>query len=295
MSRPTRATVEGRAYLDVKRLAVSDGRSTDEMHHLYVLECFLARLATTKESEHLILKGGALLAAFGTRRPTRDVDLQAGGIPSDADAVLALVRAVASVRLGDGVVFDCDGARAELIRDGDEFNGVRVGMMASLARARVVFHVDVNIGDPVWPAPQWIKVPRLLGGHIRLLGYPLHMVHAEKIVTAVERGTFNTRWRDFGDIWTLSSRHAIVGSDLQRAIEEVSTFRRVELKPLSVVLDGFAADAQARWALWRRRLKRDDLPTEFAQVLDRVVSFADQPLLGEAATLQWSASAAAWG
>jgi len=26
------------------------------------------------------------------------------------------------------------------------------------------------------------------------------MVHAEKIVTAIQRGTANTRWRDFGDV-----------------------------------------------------------------------------------------------
>lgn len=66
---------------------------------------------------------------------------------------------------------------------------------------------------------------------IRLSGYPVHMVHAEKIVTAVQRGIANTRWRDFGDIWMLARRRPLVGSDLQRAILEVDNARGVILAP----------------------------------------------------------------
>ena len=47
--------------------------------------------------------------------------------------------------------------------------------------------------------------PPALGGEaLTLAGYPLHTVQAEKIVTAVQRGKASTRWRDFGDIGTLS-------------------------------------------------------------------------------------------
>jgi hypothetical protein len=35
---------------------------------------------------------------------------------------------------------------------------------------------------------------------VHILGYPLPMVIAEKMVTALERGPANTRWRDFGDV-----------------------------------------------------------------------------------------------
>lgn len=41
-------------------------------------------------------------------------------------------------------------------------------------------------------------MPRLLGGApIRLRGYRVELILAEKIVTAIQRGTANTRWRDF--------------------------------------------------------------------------------------------------
>jgi hypothetical protein len=56
-----------------------------------------------------------------------------------------------------------------------------------LSRAIIRLHVDINVGDPVWPPPQQVRVPRLLGGELIVRGYPLEMVLAEKIVTAIAR------------------------------------------------------------------------------------------------------------
>jgi hypothetical protein len=66
-------------------------------------------------------------------------------------------------------------------------------MGCTLATARLRFHVDVDVGDPVWPVPGLVDVPRLLGGVITVTGFPLSMVLAEKIVTALQRGSVNTR------------------------------------------------------------------------------------------------------
>ncbi|MBS2967058.1 nucleotidyl transferase AbiEii/AbiGii toxin family protein, partial [Actinocrinis puniceicyclus] len=60
---------------------------------------------------------------------------------------------------------------------------------ATLSAARLTFHVDINIGDPVSPAPQRIVLPKILGGTMELTGYPLTMVLAEKIVTMMQRTT----------------------------------------------------------------------------------------------------------
>jgi hypothetical protein len=117
---------------------------------------------------------------------------------------------------------------------------------------------DIIIGDPIWPAPRTIDLPRLLGGTISLSGYPMSMVYAEKITTAVQRGTVNTRWRDFADLYLLSSRHAVDGEELHRALAEVAAYRTAELAPLTDVLDGYAAIAQARWAAWRRKKLLED-------------------------------------
>jgi hypothetical protein len=252
-------------------------------------------LTASRFSDQLILKGGVLLAVFGERRPTRDIDLQAQALDNDAENVRAVICEVAVLRLADGVVFDVDAAIAVAIRDEDAYRGVRVTMPAQLATARPHFHVDVNVGDLVTPAPQELFLPRLLGGQIVVRGYPLVMVLAEKIVTAVARGTVNTRWRDFADISLLSRRHSVAGVDVVDSCRAVARHRQVELVPLTRVLDGYGEIGQNRWASWRKRQRlKDRLPDQFAEVVSAVVTFADPAIAGAAAGLAWDPASGMW-
>ncbi|MGH9091043.1 MAG: nucleotidyl transferase AbiEii/AbiGii toxin family protein [Acidimicrobiales bacterium] len=295
MTAPSRANRAGQAYLDLRAKARGDHRPVDELLQLYVMESYLARLAASRFADRLVLKGGVLLAAFGERRPTRDVDLQAQALDNDAEKIRAVICEVAALRLDDGVSFHVDGATAAVIRDEDAYSGVRVTMQTDLATARPHFHVDVNVGDPITPAPQELHLPRLLGGEVIVRGYPLVMVHAEKIVTAVARGTVNTRWRDFADIYLLCRRHSLAGSDLAGSVRQVARHRRVELVPLARVLDGYGEIGQARWAAWRRRQQLEDrLPDQFAEVVSAVVTFADPVIADTAGGLAWDPANGTW-
>lgn len=294
-ARPTRATTAGRAYLDLQNLARRQHRPTDELHQIYALEGFLTRLAASPYADRLVLKGGVLLAAYDTRRPTRDVDLQGQRISNDTDTMLDMVRGIAGIAIDDGLTFDVDRAIAENIREEDVYTGVRVSLTAELAAARLALHVDINVGDPIWPAPQQVVLPRLLAGEIVLNGYPLPMVHAEKLVTAVQRGVANTRWRDFADIYLLARRHDIDGYELSGAIAQVVTHRQTHRQPLKVILDGYSDLAQRRWTAWRRKHRLDDrLPEQFGQVLETVTKFADPALAGEAGGQIWDAAQGTW-
>jgi len=294
-TRPTRTTKAGQIYLDLQNLARRTQRPTDELHQLYALEGFLARLAGSDYSDRLVLKGGVLLAAYDTRRPTRDVDLLAQRTDNNTEVLLTVVRAIALVQLDDGITFDADSAVAETIRDEDSYSGVRVMLRAELSAAQLYLHVDINVGDPVDPDPVVIVLPRLLGDGIELLGYPLAMVHAEKIVTALERGIANTRWRDFADIYLLSRQQDLDGDELHRAITAVSGHRLTAMVPLSEALAGYAARAQARWMAWRRKQRLDDrLPADFDDVLRAVCSFADTALSGDSVGRTWSSAQSRW-
>jgi hypothetical protein len=290
----TRATPEGAAYNDLRNLARRQGRPFTELLSLHALEGFLARLAISTERDRFVLKGGVLLAAYDLRRPTRDVDLQAQDLSNDAATVLAVVRSIAALPFADGLVFDTSAATAEVIRDEDEYSGVRVTLRARLATADVPLHIDVNVGDPISPAPQEIALPRTLGAPVKLRGYPMAMVHAEKIVTAVTRGTANTRWRDFGDIYSLAGRHSIAGDELLESLTSVSSHRGVHLVPLADVLAGYADLAQTRYAAWRRKQARDDLPESFQDVLDRAFTFADPALVGTVSGQNWDPGTWTW-
>src|ERR1035441_1719003 len=251
VSAPTRATIAGRAYLDLRKLARENQRPVDELLQLYVLEAFLARLTSSRFAGQLVLKGG--------------------------------------------VIFDVDTARAEEIRDEEIYAGVRVTMQARLATAHLHFHIDTNVGDPISPDPKDVHLPRLLGGEIILRGYPLAMVHAEKIVTAIARGTVNTRWRDFADIYMLSRRHAIDGTELTRSTRRVGEHRQVQLLPLVEVLANYGEIGQQRWAAWRRRQRSEErLPEQFGDVISTVIDFADPAIVGSAEGHSWDPIAGAW-
>jgi hypothetical protein len=162
-------------------------------------------------------------------------------------------------------------------------------MIATLATATIPFHIDLNVGDPISPAPEEIELPRILGGTIALRGYPLTMVHAEKIVTAVSRGTVNTRWRDFGDIYTLSHDHPLVCGELTHAITTVAVHREVDLQPLGEVLEGWAPIAQGKYSAWRRKHQRAALPESFQDVLD-----ADPAIAGDVSGSSWDPLRQEW-
>ena len=295
MKRATKDTLAGQRYLDLQREAKRLGRPTDELIQLYALECFLDRLVHSEFAENFILKGGVLLAALDARRPTRDIDFAALAFKNAAEAVLSAVRIIAAISLEDGIQFDSDGASAEAIREEDSYSGIRVTLRGTLSRAVIRFHVDVNVGDPIWPAPQQVSLPRLIDGVIVARGYPLEMVLAEKIVTALERGTANTRWRDFVDIYVLTKRYSIDSSTLNSSIQRVARFRDVVLTPLRPALVGYAKIAQPRWLAWLRKQTLDDLiPTDFSVVLVRVVSFADGLIVQGPDQAKWDPVQARW-
>lgn len=293
--RPTRATSAGRAYLNLQNLARRRRRPTDELHQLYALEGFLARLASSTHAHQLILKGGALLAAYDVRRPTRDIDLAAQAVHADLDHIRDLITDIAAITIDDGLIFDTAGATATTIRDEEQYSGVRVSLTATLSNARLSLHVDVNVGDPIWPAPATVQVQRLLGGAITVAGYPLPMVLAEKITTAVQRGAANTRWRDFADIYLLTRHHPIDGADLRRCLHEVATYRQATLEPLSTTLDGYDSIGRQGWAAWRRRNQLGDLvPESFAELLAAVIAFADPVLTATNSPQRWDVDAGRW-
>jgi len=121
------------------------------------------------------------------------------------------------------------------------------------------------------------------------------MVLAEKTVTALERGTVNTRWRDFADVWTLSRRQKCSGDAFQAALHAVAEHRGAELEPLLAALDGMPELVQRKWSTWRARQALPvPVPERFAELLEDLVAFTTAPLTGTAGGCWWSPGQRAW-
>jgi hypothetical protein len=301
VTRPTRADAAGRAYLDVQNLARRQRRPTQALLVVYVVERFLARLAAGPYSDRFVLKGGMLLAAWDARRATVDGDFLARGVDVDPDQIRRTVVEIASTPapVEDGVEFLTDTATTSVIRDGDPYGGVRVRMHARVAGADLKLQLDVSTGDPVTPPPRRIAYPTLREVHdpLSILGYPMPMVLAEKLCTAVHLGAANTRVRDYADVWTLTGLHDVAAADLLAALQTTAGHRGVTLRPLTAAIGGYGHAQQATYTAFWRRLgpDADHLPTDFEQVVAAVTTFADPALSGDLPpTGRWDAATRSW-
>lgn len=124
-------------------------------------------------------------------------------------------------------MFDPASVRAEPIREGNKYRGVRVRLVATLGRARLPLQVDVGFGDAVTPEPELRELPTLLALPApRMQVYPLETVVAEKLQILVELGEINSRVKDYFDLHHLARTRAFRGDRLGPAIEH--TFHRRE-------------------------------------------------------------------
>jgi hypothetical protein len=94
------------------------------------------------------------------------------------------------------------------------------------------------------------------------------MILAEKLVTAVQRGIANTRWRDFADVYLMTGKHAVFSREVHESIRRVAQHRRTNLVPLSTVWVGLEQLAHSKWSAWVRKQNLvDRLPLAFETVI----------------------------
>jgi Nucleotidyl transferase AbiEii toxin, Type IV TA system len=258
------------------------GAPTQEYLIRHTHESLLDRLTRTSHAGDFVLKGGVLLAAYGARRPTKDVDANAVSADVTAESLIQVVRDIAAIDVDDGVVFDVDTTSVQEIREQADYPALRVRVAVSIGPWNGAAAWDVSTGDPIVPPPRRVTIDRILGDPITLLGYAPETTIAEKGVTILERGITSTRWRDYVDIVQLAD-NAIDPDELLRSARAVARHRSVTLEPVAPHLIGYGAVGQAKWAAWRRKehlesaceANLDDQITLVASYLDSV--FAHGP------------------
>jgi hypothetical protein len=244
-----------------------------------------------------VIKGGMLLAAYDARRPTADLDALARSIADDQDTVVSLVSEIADIPLDDGVDFRTDTATSRIIREQALYSGVRIAMDTAISTAIVKFRIDVNFGDPITPAPGWVTLPPLRTGMepVRVLGYPVETVLAEKIATAIELGPANTRVRDYADIYALTGLRVINHRKAREALLATAAHRGMTVQPLSAAVGGFAELRRQTYDAYRTGLGSPgpQLPADLESLVSAVAAFAD-PLAADAGENRWLPDGRRW-
>lgn len=115
-------------YRDLQKLARADYHgATGPLLVVYGVEGFLRRLAASEHATKMTLKGGMLMAATATRRMTKDAELAAVGVANDPEHIAGVVAGIVTVELpgDDGLAFDVDTIRTEIMREQADYHGDR--------------------------------------------------------------------------------------------------------------------------------------------------------------------------
>ncbi len=193
----------------------------------YMFERFLERLSYSEYQDKFVIKGGMLIAGIVglDTRATMDLDTTLRGIPLTIDKVLDALRSICEITLNDEVTFDLISVTP--IRKDDLYGGYCVRMNAFFDTIETPLSIDVSTGDVMTPDAVPYEFTGIFDDNIRikLWGYNVETVMAEKIETILSRNTFSTRPRDYYDVYILVTTQVINKTLFKKALNATSLHR----------------------------------------------------------------------
>ncbi len=262
----------------------------------YANERLLYRLATSGHANRFVLKGAALFTVWtgNPHRATRDLDLLGYGESTEGDIRDVFTKVVTMMTDDDGVVFDADSIEVGLIREDQEYGGVRVTLTAHVSSAKVRLQIDVGFGDAVNPEAVEVDFPALLSfPGPRLRAYPPETVVAEKLEAMVQLGLANSRMKDFYDLRFLSELFAFDAELLLKAIRATFNRRGTPLPegvPVALSPQFIGDPGKTRqWSAFASKSGVADAG-DLASAMEHVARFVAEPLDRARTSALWQAT-----
>ncbi len=245
----------------------------------YALERFLYRLSQSEHRDVFVLKGAMLFQLWGNQphRPTRDLDLLGRGEISIPRFEQIIREVCATAVEDDGLVFDAESVRGDVIKEDQEYEGLRLTLEGHLENARIPIQIDIGFGDVVTPAAAEVNYPVLLDFPAPVLAaYSRESVVAEESQAMVMLGMVNSRMKDLYDLWILARQFDFQGPVLCEAIR--ATFeRRRTIVPTDVPMalsTEFSQD-QSKQAQWRAFVTKSKLDTGGIELCDVAIALGE--------------------
>jgi hypothetical protein len=137
-------------------------------------------------------------------RPTKDVDLLSSSESGSESMLRAILLAVSSTEIDDGLEFDGSSIAVAPIAAQTEHGGVRGTVLARLGTARTRLQVDMGFGDIITGGPVRRSYRTILGNRsFSIQMYSDETVAAEKIEALASLGVINSRYKDLLDLFEL--------------------------------------------------------------------------------------------
>lgn len=256
----------------LKQLAIQANTPFDYLMMHYFIERLLYRLSISQYADNFILKGGLLLYVMlkNDARATKDIDFLMRQLTNTPVELIGIFKKVCAIESDDAIRFDLDSITADRIKEGADYEGVRVKVTGYLTKSRHVLQFDIGCGDVVVPRPMPLEYPSLLDmERPQIKAYSRQSVIAEKFEAMIALAEANSRMKDFYDVYALSRMFDFEGLVLYEAISQTLQRRGTLLTAVPTVFSGEfprLKDKQIQWKAFQRRIKVAE-GVEFPEVI----------------------------
>lgn len=269
-----------------KVLAKASGLTQLELYQRFMFERILERIAVSKYNENFILKGGLLLSAMLgiNNRSTKDMDISIKGIDVSREKMIGILNEILAIDINDKVKFDV--INITDIRADDEYGGNKYHLVGKLQNLKVALEIDISTGDEITPKElnfEYISIFENKKIHIDT--YNIETMLAEKIETILRRGKYNTRMKDYYDVYFFLTK---LRSDINLEILKQAlnnTLRKREAfdyyNDYKQILDLIAEDNRIAnyWDTYKRRNKYAE-NIEFKEIVKILKEFLNNIVKG---------------
>ncbi len=246
----------------------------------YIQDSFLKRVSLSKYSENFILKGGLLLfyMDFPYSRPTRDVDFLGVGIRKDEQEIKRIIKEISEIQAEDGVIFNPNSMKIETIREDTNYEGISVKIDGNIERAKKRIRIDIGFGDLMVKPVNKMVIKTILGRvfeGIRI--YPIESIVSEKFEIMIKFSVFNSRLKDFYDIYFLTKYYEFKLSKVKEAL--ILTFKKRRTKipgsvPLVLKPEFYKRkDIGLQWKAYLNKIGIREVTEDFGEIVERIKDF----------------------
>ena len=243
-----------------------DKQPFNELIQYYSMERFLYRLSQSDHVDSFILKGALALQVRKVEkfRPTMDIDISKKR-DSEISEIMEQIKNILSVKVAeDGIVFHPKSLKLEDIKRDTPYKGLRILFLGTLDSVKINMQIDISFRDVIFPEPEEkMSFPCILDFPApKLLCYSLESIVAEKLEALVKLGDWNSRMKDFYDLWVLSQQHNFYGHQLSKAIELTFKNRKTSLRQeITAFKEEFINKKENEWRSFVKVLNQEHSPT----------------------------------
>lgn len=278
-------------------IADENKRDYNALLRLYFQERFLYRLSISSYRTKLILKGALFLMMndISKFRPTKDIDFLGKAISNELSECGEIVKSIASINYDDGVEFVVDNISTERIKEGAEYEGVRIHLPYKMGTIKGYLSIDIGFGDKIVQGPFEMDFPVLLdmpGPNIFV--YSLESAVAEKYEAIVKLNILTSRMKDFYDIIFIAENNQFKKKDLKEALTATFNNRETNFEDRFAIYEESYKTNTQKQIQWLSFLERNKLTADnnFTNVVDKIFCFIE-PVFSEE-KLTWNPGRFMW-